>query len=231
MKPIQLAIAVALAASAIACDASPPAKGDDAAAATTAQAVAPAHTSQTEVATTDAAPKLQAGLRALWNGHVVATRNYALAVKADDSAGADRAAQDVVANAKSISSAVASFYGAGAGDRMLSLLGSHWGGVKALTDAHRSGDAAAATQALDALIANASEIAIFLSGANPHLPADAVRGLLVAHGGHHASQTQQIMAGESAAEAQTWATMQAHMDVIADALAGAIAKQFPEKAS
>lgn len=228
MKPIQLAIAVALAASAIACDASPSAKGDDAAAATT---VAPAHTSPTEVATTAAARKLQADLRALWNGHVVATRNYALAMKADDSAGADRAAQDVVANAQSISAAVAGFYGEPAGHAMLKLLGGHWGGVKALTDAHRTGDATAAAQALDALVANADDIAVFLAGANPHLPAGAVRGLLVAHGGHHASQTQQIMAGETVAEAQTWVTMQAHMDVIADALAGAIAKQFPDKAN
>lgn len=229
MKPIQLAIAVALATSAIACGASPPANGDHAG--TTTPAVAPAHAIQAQVATTAAAPKLQADLRTLWNGHVAATRNYALAVKADDSAGADRAAQGVVANAKSISGAVASFYGAPAGDAMLTLLGGHWGGVKALTDAHRRGDAAAAAQALDALVANAGEIAVFLAGANPHLPADAVRGLLVAHGGHHAAQTQQIMAGDTAAEAQTWVAMQAHMDVIADALAGAIAKQFPDKAS
>ena len=227
MKPIQLAIAMAVATSAIACGATPPADGDHAAVATAAPAVAPAHANQTEVA----APKLQADLRALWNGHVVATRNYAHAVKADGSADADRAEQDVVGNAKSISAAVASFYGAPAGDTMLTLLGGHWEGVKALTDAQRSGDSADAAQALEVLVANAGDIAVFLGGANPHLPADAVRALLIAHGGHHATQTQQIMAGDTAAEAQTWVAMQAHMDVIADALAGAIAKQFPDKAN
>ncbi|MBW3549753.1 MAG: hypothetical protein KY442_02690 [Proteobacteria bacterium] len=234
MKPIRLAIAVALAVSAIACDVSPP-NGDDAAATNGAHAIDRAHLDRVDAspagpAMSAAAPKLQADLRALWNGHVDATRDYALAVKADDSAAADRAAQDVVANAKAIAEAVAGFYGEPAGYTMLALLGGHWGGVKALTDSHRSGDATAAAQALDALVANADEIAVFLAGANPHLAADAVRGLLVAHGGHHAMQAQQIMTGDTAAEARTWIAMQAHMDVIADALAGAIARQFPDQA-
>ena len=227
MKPILLTIAVALAISGIACNASPPeahaqSVGTTAAAASDHAAVAPA---------TPAAPKLQAALRGLWHGHVVETRNYALAVKAGDTDAAGRAEQDVIANATAISDAVASFYGAAAGEKMLGLLGGHWGGVKALTGANHRGDAAGAQQALGDLVANAGEIATFLAGANPNLPADAVRGLLVAHGGHHAAQTQQIMAGDMAAEAQTWSAMQAHMDVIADALAGAIATQFPDKAS
>lgn len=230
MNPIRLAAAVALAVSVIACAPAP--STDTAAAATEAVPTATAeHAGPAEAATAPAAPKLQADLRALWNGHVVATRDYALATKADNSADAERAAQAVVANATAISTAVAGFYGAPAGDSMLTLLGGHWGGVKALTDAHRSGDTAAAAKALDALVANAGEIAVFLAGANPHLPADTVRGLLVAHGGHHAAQVEQVMAGDTAAEAKTWAAMQAHMDVIADALAGAIAKQFPDKAS
>ena len=54
---------------------------------------------------------------------------------------------------------------------------------------------------------------------------------MLAHGAHHSQQIQQIMAGDTAGEATTWTAMQAHMDTIADALAGAIAKQFPDKAS
>ena len=38
-------------------------------------------------------------------------------------------------------------------------------------------------------------------------------------------------ADDTAGEAQEWAAMQSHMDMIADALAAAIAKQFPDKAS
>lgn len=230
MKLKLTTIALACALSTIACDAQPPADQGP-------ETVTPAATaaSETAVSTTAApavaAPKLQADLRTLWHDHVVQTREYAMAAKADDKARADKAAAGVVANATSISNAVASFYGAPAGDEMLRLLGGHWGGVKALTDAQRKADEAGVQKAMDGLIANAGEIAVFLAGANPNLPEEAVRGLLVAHGGHHAAQVKQIMAGDTAGEAVTWTAMQAHMDVIADALAGAIAKQFPDKAS
>lgn len=182
-------------------------------------------------AETVAAPQLQAALRELWHGHVVHTRDYALAVHADDQAATTAAAGAVVANATRIGEAVAGFYGEAAGARMLELLGGHWGAVKALTDAGKAGDAAARSQAIADLTGNAGEIARFLSGANPYLAEDAVSGLLVAHGGHHAQQVLQVMADDVQGEAATWAAMQAHMDVIADTLAAAIASQFPDEAT
>lgn len=180
---------------------------------------------------TSSAPALQSALRSLWHGHVVHTREYALAVHAGDQASADAAAEAVVANAIQISDAVAGFYGDAGGERMLELLGGHWGAVKALTDAGQAGNTASRNKAIADLTANAGAIATFLAAANPNLPEDAVRGLLVAHGGHHIQQVQQVMAGDMAGEAATWAAMQAHMDVIADALASAIALQFPDKAA
>jgi hypothetical protein len=126
---------------------------------------------------------------------------------------------------------VAGFYGAPAGEKMLTLLAGHWGAVKALTDARHDKDDAAYATAMKNLTANAGEIAKFLAGANPNLPEDAVRGLLMTHGGHHAAQIDQIDKGDTAGEASTWKAMQAHMEVIADALADAIARQFPDKAA
>ncbi len=58
-----------------------------------------------------------------------------------------------------------------------------------------------------------------------------LRGLLTAHGAHHVDQIKQLQAKQYAQEAQTWEAMKNHMYVIADALAGGIAKQFPEKFS
>ena len=182
-------------------------------------------------AASPAAPKLQATLRSLWHGHVVHARAYAMAVHAGKSADATKAANDVVANAKDIANAVGSFYGDAAGKQMLTLLAGHWGAVKALTDAHAQHDDAGASTAMNTLTANAGEIAKFLAGANPNLPEETLRGLLLAHGAHHAQQIQQVMAGDAKGEAATWKAMQAHMDTIADALAGAIAKQFPAKAA
>ena len=182
-------------------------------------------------ATAASAPKLHAALRSLWHGHIVHARDYAMAVHALDDARAKNAADAVVANAHQISDAVAGFYGKAGGDRMMELLGGHWGAVKALTDAQAHHDAAAGQKAMTDLVANAGEIAKFLAGANPNLPEDTVRGLLLAHGAHHQQQISQIMAGDMTAEGNTWTAMQQHMDAIADALAGAIAKQFPAKAS
>ena len=191
-----------------------------------AEPVAPA----AEVATVTA-PQLQATLRELWHGHIVHARDYALAMHAGKTADAKAAADAVVDNAKQISNAVGSFYGQPAGDQMMTLLAGHWGAVKAMTDARIKGDEGAADKAMTDLNANAAEIAKFLSGANPNLPEDTVLGLMIAHGAHHAADVNLIVKGDTTGEAAEWTAMQDHMDMIADALAGAIAKQFPDKAS
>ncbi|RUL73601.1 hypothetical protein [Dyella choica] len=176
------------------------------------------------------APKLQAAMRELWHGHVVSTRNYALAVHAHDSAKAKVAADAVVANAKQIAAAVGSFYGKAAGDQTLQLLAGHWGGVKALTDASAAGDSAGEQKAMADLSSNVTAIAKFFSSANPNLPESALQSLFATHMAHHATQIRQIMGGDSKGEQITWTEMQAHMNTIADAFAGGIAKQFPDKA-
>lgn len=235
LKPLGLAAALVVVA---ACSPSTSsAAGAAADAAAPAPAPAPAATPADAATSTaadatqaPAAPQLQAAMRDLWHGHIVHARDYALAVHAGDKAAAKSAADAVVANAKDISKAVAGFYGDAAGDGMLNLLAGHWGAVKAMTDARAKNDKAGADKAMTDLAANAGEIAKFLAGANPNLPEDTVRGLLLAHGAHHSQQINLIMSGDTAGEATEWTAMQSHMDMIADALAGAIAKQFPDKA-
>lgn len=177
-----------------------------------------------------AAPKLQAAMRTLWHGHVVHTREYALAVHAHDNAKARAAADAVVANAKQIADAVGSFYGRAAGDQTLQLLAGHWGGVKALTDASAAGDTATEQKAMADLNTNVTAIAKFFSSANPNLPESALQNLFATHVAHHAAQIQQIMSGDTKGEQITWTEMQTHMNTIADAFASGIAKQFPDKA-
>ena len=232
LKILGLAVALALAG----CNqAAAPADNADATA-PDAMATAPAATSAEPAATAPAAaevaaPQLQAAMRDLWHGHIVHARDYAMAVHAGNDADAKAAADAVVDNAKQIAGAVGGFYGDAAGAQMMTLLGGHWGAVKAMTDARAKDDKAGADKAMADLTANAGEIAKFLAGANPNLPEDTVRGLMLAHGAHHSQQVNLILADDTAGEATEWTAMQAHMDMIADALAGAIAKQFPEKAS
>src|SRR3546814_10531257 len=121
--------------------------------------------------------------------------------------------------------------GEAGGEQMMTLLAGHSGAVKALTDTRMAKDEAGATKAMDDLKANAVALARFLAGANPNLPEDAVYGLMLAHGAHRSAQIDLILADHTAGAADEGAAMQSQMDMIADALAAAIAKQFPDKAS
>lgn len=172
----------------------------------------------------------RAVLRDLWVEHVFWIRNYVTASAAGNQGQKMVAADQVVANATAISGAIASFYGQPAGDHMLTLLAGHWGAVKDYSDAtFDKKDTKAQQDATARLIANAKEIAAFLSKANPNLPEPTLVGLLSAHGAHHIAQIEQIAKGDYAAEAKTWEAMRTHMFTIADALADALAKQFPAK--
>lgn len=170
-----------------------------------------------------------AALRDLWLGHVFWVRNVVLETLAGNKAAATAAENEVVANAKQIAGAIEPFYGKAASDKLFGLLANHYGAVKQYLDATVADSKAKQEAALKALTDNAGEIATFLSGANPNLPYATLNSLLIAHGGHHIKQIQELKARQYGEEAKTWAAMKDHMYVIADALTGALAKQFPAK--
>jgi hypothetical protein len=185
-----------------------------------AQAPAPAKVNETGAA-----------LRDLWVGHVFWVRNVVVSTFAGNRPAAAAAEQEVVANARQIAAAIEPYYGQGASEKLFGLLAGHYGAVKQYLDATVAGRQGDQDAAYASLSRNASEIARFLSGANPNLPFDTLNGLLLAHGGHHIRQIQQVHRKEYTDEARTWDAMTRHMYVIADALAGAIAKQFPKQFS
>ncbi|HZP12706.1 MAG TPA: hypothetical protein VFB36_09825 [Nevskiaceae bacterium] len=185
-----------------------------------------------QAATSPAASKLvqtQDALRDLWIGHVFWVRNVVIETYAGNTAAAKVAEDQAVANAKQIAAAIEPFYGAAASDQLFKLLAGHYGAIKDYLDATVAGSTAKQDAAFKNLTSNADQIATFLAGANPNLPVDTLRSLLLAHGGHHVQQIKQLHDKQYAEEARTWDEMKNHMYVIADALAGAIAKQFPAK--
>jgi hypothetical protein len=186
------------------------------------------HTASAQASTTKVA-ETGAALRDLWVGHVFWVRNVVVATLDGNQAAATAAEKEVVANAKQIAGSIEPFYGKEASDKLFGLLAGHYGAVKQYLEATTAGSTAKQEAALKTLTDNAGEIATFLSGANPNLPRDAVLSLLAAHGGHHVQQIQQLKAKQYDQEAQTWTAMKGHMYVIADTLAGALAKQFPAK--
>jgi len=190
------------------------------------------HAEHVVIAQAPAAAKVAetgAALRDLWVGHVFWVRNVVVETLAGNKNAAAAAEKEVVANAKQIAGAIEPYYGKAASEKLFGLLAGHYGAVKQYLEA--AGSKTKQDAALKNLTGNATEIAKFLSGANPNLPFDTLNGLLLAHGGHHVLEIHQLRGKQYAEEAQTWEAMKKHMYVIADALAGAIAKQFPAKFS
>jgi hypothetical protein len=168
-------------------------------------------------------------LRDLWIGHIFWERSMAIAALSGNKPAQDVAEKQVVANAQAIAGAIEPFYGVQARSKLFDLLAGHHGAIKAYLEATIAGSNDKQKQATDQLLKNAVDIATFLSGANPHLPKETLLGLFQAHGGHHITQIQQLKAKDYEAEAKTWGDMSQHIYAIADALADALAKQFPDK--
>jgi hypothetical protein len=156
-------------------------------------------------------------------------RNVSVAVIEKNPSAMKAAEQQVVANAQSIADLIEPFYGVAAKNDFFELLVEHYGAIKAYLQATTSGESLAQDVATRSLTANADELAEFLSKANPYLPKDALRGLLLAHGGHHLQQIQQLKDRQFQAEANTWDEMKDHVYQIADATAAALAKQFNKR--
>ena len=171
----------------------------------------------------------KAAQRDLWIGHVFWVRNVVDARFEGNASEAKVAEQQVVANAKAIAASIEPFYGKAASEKLFTLLAGHWGAISDYLDATRANSKSGQDVAFKQLVTNADEIAAFLGGANPNLPVDVLKGLLMAHGSHHVQQIGEFKAKQYDAEAKTWAAMTQHMYVIADALAEGIAKQFPDK--
>ncbi|HVZ28567.1 MAG TPA: hypothetical protein VG798_07935, partial [Rhizomicrobium sp.] len=156
-------------------------------------------------------------------------RNVAVAEAAHNKKESAEAEKQVVANAHAIADAIGGFYGKPAGDKLFTLLAGHYGAIKAHLEATLKGDKKGQAEALKKAAANGEEIATFLSKANPYLPHDVLLNLLTGHVGHHAAQNEAIKEGDWEREASVWNAMRMHMLNISDALAAAIAKQFPDK--
>jgi hypothetical protein len=191
-------------------------------------AVSAAATSQPRSAKTS---YIAAALRDLWVGHIFWVRNVSIAIFNTNDAAMKAAERQAVSNAQSIAATIEPFYGAPAKEAFFKLLAGHYGAVKTYLVATASGDASAQANATQSLTSNAEEIAIFLSKANPYLQKDALHSLLLAHGGHHIQQIQQLKDRKYDAEAKTWEDMKDHIYQIADATADALAKQFAKEFS
>jgi hypothetical protein len=189
------------------------------------------HGMASPAASTSATPAagLRTTLNALLAEHVVLAGAATGAALGGREAEFTAAAGALDANSVAIAQAIGSVYGPDAEAAFLPLWRKHIGLVVEYTMGAATRDRARQDTAVNELVAYTQDFGAFLASANPNLPASVVADLVK----HHVVTLREIVdaqATEDHVRAYTaLRTASAHMATIADPLAGAIAKQFPDR--
>ena len=175
-------------------------------------------------------------MRKLWEDHITWTRNVIISFEVNESdpsvvlpdlnAALDRLFQNQV----DIGDAIKPFYGEAAGDRLTALLHDHIAIAGEILQAVKTGDSAALADAQQRWYANAHDIAVFLSTANPrNWPLDEMDQMMR---DHLDATTREVVARAN----ENWdADVAAYDDVhqqalaMADMLSDGIIAQFPSR--
>jgi hypothetical protein len=134
-------------------------------------------------------------------------------------------------NSVDVARAIGSVYGADAEKAFLPLWRKHIGFVVDYTTGVATKDRTKQDKAVADLVAYTQDFGAFLASANPNLPKEVVADLVK----HHVLTLKDVIdpqaAGDQAKAYANLRTAGSHMGKIADPLAAAIAKQFPDRFS
>ena len=141
-----------------------------------------------------------------------------------------KAAADALdANGVALAKAIGSVYGADAESAFLPLWRRHIGFAVDYTVGVAGNDRAKQDKAVNDLIGYTRDFGAFLNSANPNLPTKVVADLVQ----HHVITLKSVIDTQAAKdEAKAYAALRTaagHMQAIADPLADAIVKQFPDR--
>ena len=132
-------------------------------------------------------------------------------------------------NSVSLSKAIGSVYGAEAETAFLELWRTHIGFFVDYTTGVAKNDPKMQQAAVSDLVGYAGDFGAFLASANPNLPKEAVAELVKTHVVSLKDVVDAQGRKDTAGAFQELREAAAHMRMIADPLAGAIVKQFPDK--
>ncbi len=132
-------------------------------------------------------------------------------------------------NSVDVSKAIGTVYGNGAETAFLALWRKHIGFVVDYTTGVAAKNTMKSEKAVKDLVQYTQDFGAFLSSANPNLPKDAVAGLVKTHVLTLKAVIDAQASGDAAATYTALREAAAHMGMIANPLADAIAKQFPGK--
>jgi hypothetical protein len=166
-------------------------------------------------------------MRKLWEDHITWTR-LAIVSFAGGLPDFDQTAARLLRNQEDIGNAIKPYYGRRAGNSLTALLKEHIGGAVDLLTAARAGDDAAFASAKRAWYANGREIARFLNRASPRfLPLASAQRLMRGHLDQTLVEAAHRLSGTFAADIRNYELISRHILMMADAISGAIIRQFP----
>jgi hypothetical protein len=186
--------------------------------------------SMSAAAPSESAVALKQDMRKLWTDHVVWTRDYIIAALGDQPE-AQAAANRLMKNQEDIGKAVATYYGAAAGQQLTTLLKEHITIAVDLVKAAKAGNKTAQQQADSRWQQNGVQIAEFLSKANPNWPRATLVDMMKMH---LSTTTDEVVARLNKnwdADVRAFDAVYDHILKMSDALADGIVKQFPDKFS
>jgi hypothetical protein len=177
---------------------------------------------------TPSAVDLRNAMRQLWEEHIVYTRNFIIS-SLGGLEDAGKIAERLLRNQDDIGNAIKPFYGEEAGKKLSFLLRDHILIAADIVAAAKAGNNEGVTKGQKRWIANADEIAAFLSAANPNWPVQTLKNMLYKHLALTTTEVVSRLKKDWASDIAAYDEGHAHMLKFADALTEGIVKQFPKK--
>lgn len=171
---------------------------------------------------------LRNAMRQLWEEHIVYTRGFitsALAGLEDTGKVAER----LLRNQDDIGNAIKPIYGEEAGKKLSALLRDHILIAADIVTAAKAGDNDGVAKGQKRWAANADDIAVFLSSANPNWPVQSLKDMLYMHLAFTTTEVVSRLKKDWPADIEAYDKGHAHMLMFADMLTDGIVKQFPKK--
>jgi len=171
---------------------------------------------------------LRMAMRQLWEEHIVYTRNFIIS-SLGGLEDAGKIAERLLRNQDDIGNAIKPIYGEEAGKKLSALLRDHILIAADIVTAAKAGNNDGVAAGQKRWTANADDIAVFLSGANPNWPQQTLKDMLYKHLAYTTTEVVSRLKKDWPADIDAYDKGHEHMLMFADVLTDGIVKQFPKK--
>jgi hypothetical protein len=182
----------------------------------------------TKMALSKSSVELKLAMRKLWEDHITYTRNYIISALADLE-DTSKVAERLLKNQDDIGDAIKPIYGEKAGEKLAALLRDHILIATEVVKAAKIGKTEELAKANKKWKANADDISVFLSGANPNWPKNILQDMLYKHLEFTTQEVVSRLKKDWASDIKAYDNGHVHMLMFADILTDGIVKQFPSK--